>query len=102
MSKENKTGGKKADEKVTFDIPIKFKDETRKIPVETTMEGRCIIEHLMSTAMFDEMFDLSQERIKRSDGIARLTFLDGVVLVQDVFYRLLDRFFEDDEKDKEN
>ena len=94
----------KDDEKVRFIIA----EETNfgfnnysieKIPVETTIRGFELIKNMLNSPKEKTENILLEELIGENNN---LTFYDGIILVWDIFDRIVDDYFDDDEKDSFN
>lgn len=90
--KDIKIKEKKADEKVKFSLKIEVLDHTEIIPYETTRRGLEEFKRLMNP--FKE-----EIKIERAEAMENLTFLDGVILVREIFDRIINGFFDEDDKD---
>jgi hypothetical protein len=82
----------RGEEKVTFSIPIDFIDHKEYITYETTQRGLEFFKYHMDPNKEEREFD-------RAEEIQYLTFYDGVILVREILKRIIEEYFEDDEKD---
>ena len=83
---------RKGEEKVKFSVPIDFRDHKEQVTYETTRRGLDHFKHLMDPDKEEREFDMAED-------IQNLTFYDGVILVREILKRIIEEYFEDDEKD---
>lgn len=97
--KEAVEGHKKESEdnkKVKFSLEIEVFDQKEVIPFETTRRGLEEFKRLLDPKKDEREAVLLEELIEEMDN---LTFYDGVVLVWEIFERIVDDYFDEDEKD---
>lgn len=85
-------------EKVRFFLEDEIFDGTKshtiyKIPFETTRKGLEEFKRIMNKPK-------ERKKFERSEEIETLSFFDGVILVREIFGRIVDEYFDDDEKDR--
>ncbi len=92
LEREQKKEAEK-DEKMKFSLEIEVLDHIEKIPFETTRKGLEEFKRIMNEPK-------ERREFERSEEIETLTFYDGVILVREIFHRIIDEYFDDDEKDR--
>lgn len=78
--------------KVEFDMRINVLDHEEIIPYTTTQRGYDEFKRMMDPFK-------GEKELNRSEEIETLTFYDGVILVWEIIDRVIDEYFEEDEKD---
>ena len=78
--------------KVEFNMRINVLDHEEIIPYTTTQRGYEEFKRMMNP--FKE-----EKEIERAEEIETLTFYDGVILVWEIIDRVIDEYFDEDEKD---
>ena len=82
--------------KVKFSLEIEVFDQTEVIPFETTRRGLEEFKRLLDPNKNGREAVLLEELIEEMDN---LTFYDGVILVWEIFERIVDDYFDEDDKD---
>lgn len=96
VKKDIKIEEKKADEKVKFSLKIEVFDQTEVIPFETTRRGLEEFKRIMNEPKIVRETVLLEEL---KDENNNLTFYDGVILLQEIFERIVTDYFDENDKD---